>query len=34
LLFSDTVKFLVLVLSANEEKNAGKRYVGQIELES
>lgn len=34
LLFQDTVKFIVLVLKTNEEKNAGKRYVGQIELES
>ena len=34
LLFSDTVKFLALVLKTNEEKNSGKRYVGQIDLES
>ena len=34
MLFSDTVKFMALVLNSNEEKNAGKRYVGQIELES
>ena len=34
LLFSDTVKFLVLVLKTNEEKNSGKRYIGQIDLES
>ena len=34
MLFSDTVKFLVLVLKTNEEKNSGKRYVGQIDLES
>jgi len=34
LLFSDTVKFIALVLKSNEEKNNGKRYVGQIDLES
>ena len=34
LIFSDTVKFLVLVLNTNEEKNQGSRYVGQIDLES
>lgn len=34
LLYSDTVKFMVLVLKTNEEKNTGKRYVGQIDLES
>lgn len=34
MLFSDTVKFIVLVLKTNEEKNSGKRYVGQIDLES
>lgn len=34
MLFSDTVKFMVLVLKTNEEKNSGKRYVGQIDLES
>ena len=34
LLYSDTVKFMVLVLKTNEEKNAGKHYVGQIDLES
>ena len=34
MLFSDTVKFMALVLNSNEEKNSGKRYVGQIELES
>jgi len=34
LLYSDTVKFMVLVLKTNEEKNSGKRYVGQIDLES
>ena len=34
LLFSDSVKFIVLVLTTNEEKNMGKRYIGQIELES
>ena len=34
MLFSDTVKFMALVLNSNEEKNNGKRYVGQIELES
>ena len=34
LLYSDTVKFMVLVLKTNEEKNAEKRYVGQIDLES
>jgi len=28
MLFSDTVKFLVLVLKTNEEKNTGKRYIG------
>jgi len=34
LLYNDTVKFIVLVLKTNEEKNSGKRYVGQIDLES
>ena len=34
LLFSDTVKFMALLLKANEEKNSGKRYVGQIDFES
>ena len=34
MLFSDTVKFVVLVLKINDEKNNGKRYVGQIDLES
>jgi len=34
LLFQDTVKFISLVLKDNEEKNQGKRYVGQIDLES
>lgn len=34
LLFSNSVKFIVLVLAANEEKNSGKRYVGKIDLES
>lgn len=34
LLYNDTVKFIVLVLKNNEEKNSGKRYVGQIDLES
>ena len=33
-LFNDTVKFMTLLLKANEEKNAGKRYVGQIDFES
>ena len=28
LLYSDTVKFIVLVLKTNEEKNSEKRYVG------
>lgn len=28
MLFSNTNKFLELVLKANEEKNQGKRYVG------
>lgn len=28
LLYSDTVKFMVLVLKTNEEKNSGNRYVG------
>lgn len=28
LIYSDTVKFLVLVLNTNEEKNQGQRYVG------
>ena len=34
LLYSDSVKFMVLVLKKNEEKNSGNRYVGQIVLES
>ena len=34
LLFCDTVKFIEAVLSANSEKNTGKRYVGQIDLQS
>ena len=33
-LFSNTVKFMTTLLKANEEKNAGKRYVGQIDFES
>ena len=34
LLFSNSVKFTEMVLAANKEKNDGKRYVGQIDLQS
>lgn len=34
LLYNDSVKFLMLVQTNNEEKNSGKRYVAQIDLES
>ena len=34
LLFSNSVNFIAAVLATNEEKNSGKRYVGQIELAS
>lgn len=34
LLFSDSAKFIIMVLAFNEEKNSGKRYVGKIDLKS
>jgi hypothetical protein len=34
LLFNDQLKFMELVLMANEEKNQGKKYVSYIEFES
>ena len=33
-LWNDQIKFLALTLTANEEKNKGKKYVGQIDFDS
>ena len=34
LLYNDQIKFYALVLKIIEEKNSGKKYVGQIEFDS